>query len=112
LLFSGIRELIKEGQISENEIQFTYAGPNFNWLLGQAQKYKMENILINHGVISRDVALKLQFNSDVVLVATWNENKIDGKGILPGKIYEAIMLKKPLLSIVSGQVPNSEISRL
>ena len=44
------------------------------------------------------------------LVVSWN-TKTD-KGILTGKFYEALMHKKPIIAIISGQEPDSELKHL
>ena len=48
--------------------------------------------------------------SDILLLLTWNDNH--SKGILTGKFFEYLLFKKPILGIVSGNVPNSETYEL
>ena len=75
-----------------------------------AQKTGMEGILINHGYVSRAEAARLQSISDLFLVLSWNTP--DSQGILTGKFYEGIRAKKPILSLISGDLPDSELNIL
>ena len=67
----------------------------------------MESILVPHGYVSRAEAARIQCASDVFLVLSWNLK--DSQGILTGKFYEGIRAKKPILSIISGDLPGSEL---
>ena len=92
------------------KICFDYAGPHFEMLQEQAQKYGVEAILVNHGFVSRGEAAQLQSKCDIFLVLTWNTR--EEKGVLTGKFYEGIRARKPILSLVSGDVPDSELNTL
>jgi len=70
----------------------------------------MEEILINHGYVSRAEALRLQQISDIFLVLSWNRH--DSKGVLPGKFYEGIRARRTVLSLVSGDAAGSELNLL
>lgn len=109
-LFRVISELAAAGAVDLNKICFDYAGPHFEMLCAQAQKYGVESILVNHGFVSRTQAAELQRKSDIFLVLSWNTQ--EEKGVLTGKFYEGIRARKPILSLVSGQVPRSELAVL
>lgn len=109
-LFRVISELAAAGKVDLNKICFDYAGPHFEMLQSQAQKYGVEAILVNHGFVSRGQAAQLQSKSDIFLVLTWNTR--EEKGVLTGKFYEGIRARKPILSLVSGDVPGSELEML
>lgn len=109
-LFRAIRKLASEGKVDPDRIRFEYAGPHYEQLLSQAKEYHLEKILVNHGFIGREKAAKVQEKSDVFLVMTWN-TKHD-RGVIPGKFYEGIRARKPILVLVSGEVPGSELFAL
>lgn len=109
-LFRVISELADAGAVDLTKICFDYAGPHFEMLRAQAQKYGVESILVNHGFVSRAQAAELQSKSDIFLVLTWNTR--EEKGVLTGKFYEGIRARKPILSLVSGDVPGSELGML
>lgn len=112
LLFEALNELISERKIEQDDIRIQYAGSQYKWLLAQARNYKMESVLVNYGIIPRPESIALQAQSDAILVATWNEDTVDGKGIITGKVYESILVKKPVLAIVCGSCPDSELGQL
>ena len=109
-LFRVISELAGDGRVNLQKIRFDYAGPHFEMVQEQAQKYGVEAILVNHGFVSRGEAARLQSQSDIFLVLTWNTR--EEKGVLTGKFYEGIRARKPILSLVSGGEPDSELNTL
>lgn len=109
-LFCTIRRLVDEGKLDITKVQFEYAGPHFDMIREQAMPCNMESILVNHGYVSRAEAAKIQARSDVFVVLTWNTEY--ERGVLTGKFYEGIRARKPILTLVSGDVPNSELFML
>lgn len=109
-LIRALRRLADEGKVDPARIKLHYAGSDFDILLDVAQKLGMESILINHGYVSRAEAMRLQSISDIFLVLSWNRR--DSQGVLPGKFYEGIRAKKPILSLVSGDLAGSELDYL
>ena len=45
-----------------------------------------------------------------MLLATWNS--LEEQGVLTGKVFEYFMFKKPILSIVGGDLVGSEIGKV
>lgn len=109
-LFCAIRQLADEGKLDLDKVRFEYAGPHFEMLLAQAKPYGVEKILIDHGFVSRNEAYEIQCRSDVFLVLSWN-TKYE-LGVLTGKFYEGIRARKPILSLLTGEQPNSELNLL
>lgn len=106
-LLQALKKVAREGRIDLSKVRINYAGRDFDRLLEIAQKLHMTDILINHGYVSRGEAARLQQISDIFLVLSWNRH--DSQGVMPGKFYEGIRAKKPILSLVSGDLPNSEL---
>ena len=105
-LFMVLAELVKNGVIKREQLRFDYAGRNFAVLAAQAQKYGMGDILCDHGELSRIDCLRLQRNSRFLVFNTWNFK--NNEGILPGKIFEYMMMHRPIIGVVTGRLPNSE----
>lgn len=110
VLFNAIRNLIDAGEIKKKYIKIDYAGKEYHVLEKQASEYQLEDLLINHGFITKADAIKLQLESDMVIVATWNTEK--DQGILSGKIFESFLTKKCIIGIVNGDKPKSEFAEL
>ena len=67
-------------------------------------------ILQNMGKLCRRDCLALQNNSDCLMLATWNTKK--EQGIFTGKFLEYMMMRKPIIATVVGDVPNSEVANV
>lgn len=106
-LIRTLRRLTDENKIDPTKIKLHYAGSDFDLLQDIAQKMGLESILVNHGYVGRAEASRIQRMSDIFLVLSWNQKT--SQGILTGKFYEGIRAKKPILSIISGDLPNSEL---
>jgi len=105
-LFKAVRELIDDGKISIEDVKLEYAGSDFSILTKQAEKFNVAEIICNKGIISRTEAIELQSASDCVVVATFCYK--DNEGAMTGKIYEPIMMRRPVLLLVNGPGKNSE----
>lgn len=110
ILFKIIRDLINNGDIESNKIRFYYAGKEYNVLREQASKFELGDMLVNMGYVAREDSLALQNQSDIVVVSTWNTDK--DEGVIPGKIYECFLLKKPTITITNGTKAYSELGSM
>jgi len=104
----ALSELIIDGEIDPSKISIKYAG-NYGDVFRQqvALLLGRTNIQVL-GNLPRIQALHLQQNSDVLLHATWNSK--GNIGVLTGKIYEYILAQRPVISLISGDLPSSEIA--
>ena len=93
-----------------NDFRFEYAGGDSYSLFVNAEKYGFETIINDNGKVSHSKAIRIQQESDFVLLLTWNTE--DYKGILPGKFYECMLVKKPVICITSGNVPFGEADQM
>ena len=109
-LLKALKHLASENRIDLSKVKLHYAGRDFGILLELAQKLGMESILVPHGYVGRAEAARIQSTSDFFLVLSWN--RADSQGVLPGKFYEGIRARKPILSIISGDLPGSELDVL
>lgn len=106
-LMKALHRLDKEGRIDLSRIKINYAGRDFTQLQEIAENLDMTKILHNHGYVSRTEAARLQHISDIFLVLSWNRH--DSQGVMPAKFYEGIRAKRTILSLVSGDLPGSEL---
>ncbi len=108
--FSALRQLVDDGFISESDIRLDYAGLDGAVLRKYARDASLEAIAADHGQLVRQQALALQQNADCALIATHNTRT--DRGILTGKVYECLMIGNPILALVAGDVPGSELGGL
>ena len=99
-----------KGLNCSTSIIIDYAGHDGNILVEQAKKFGLEKIIVDHGYLSRTEVEEVQRQSDIFLVLSWN-TKHD-QGILTGKFYEALQHRKPIVALVGGDLPNSELKSL
>jgi glycosyltransferase involved in cell wall biosynthesis len=97
LLFQALTELINEEKINAENINVDFYGPSEPWLLNSVKKHHLENVVKICGVLPRNKVLKKQRESQVLLLLTWKNSK--EKGVIPGKIFEYLAAKRPILSI-------------
>ena len=96
ILFDAINQLINENKIASDEIIVDFYGDDTN-LHELSQKYNISDNINIHGRITQSEVLQHQMNSDVFVLISWmNESE---KMFIPGKIFDCIGCKKPILSI-------------
>lgn len=96
ILFDALNQLINENKIDPEKITVNFYGDSTN-ILELSRKYNVESIVNIHGRITHKEVLQNQMNSDVLLLISWMDES--EKMFIPGKVYEYIASKKPILSI-------------
>lgn len=109
-VMQALGELVEEGVIRREEISLTYAGNDGSIFRQQAAAGGLEDCVQDLGRIKREEAIRLQMKADAILVATWNVTGITG--LLSGKLFEALMMNKPVLCSVRGDLPNSAMGEV
>ena len=107
-IFRALYELSAGADIDITKIKFVYAGADFANLVSQAKRYNMQQILENYGKLPRNECLKMQYDSDMLVLSTWN-NKGE-EGVFPGKFLEYMLMGRPIISITDGNMPDSEVT--
>ena len=51
-----------------------------------------------------------QLNSHILLLASWN--RTGSTGIITGKFLEYMMIKKPIICTITGNLPNSDLKQM
>lgn len=107
-VFSALRQLCDEGYIRKEQIIFHYAGRDAAYLQQQAQVHQMEEVVFNHGMISRQECLKLQAASRFLVLSTWNDR--GEEGVFPGKFIEYMLIDRPIIAVIDGNLAHSEVT--
>ena len=97
LLLRAISELIIQKLIDRNNIKIRFFGPTQYWLEQDIKKYNLNGIVKQYGMIPREVALKKQRESQILLLLNWDDP--DERGVYTGKIFEYLAAKRPVLAI-------------
>ena len=106
-LLKAISELITEGQIDKNKICIEYAGKNSTRFIDMMHSVSEEIPFVDKGYLTKTETLELQLSSDLFLIMVMNLK--DYTGVLTGKLCEAIQNRLPIIGMVSGDVPDSEM---
>lgn len=110
ILFKVCYELVNEGEVDKSKISFEYAGNEWPIFLGFAEKYGFESNCVNYGYVSRQRIMEIMSEIDCSVVCTHN-TKID-KGVVTGKVFELLLVGKPIITVVGGDEPESEIGKI
>lgn len=100
ILFDGLKQLIDEGKVDPSKVSIDFYGDSGN-LNELREKFNIEDIVNIHGRVTHEEVLQNQMNSDVLLLISWMSEK--EKMFIPGKVYEYIGSRKPILSIGYGE---------
>lgn len=109
-LFKALKALINSGDIDADKISLNYAGTEFSTLEKEAGQFGCHSILKNLGKLNRMESLKAQRESHFLLLSTWNNKNY--YGVVPGKFLEYMSQDRPIISIVTGNMANSEIKEM
>ena len=107
VLFRALSELICEGIIDPSRVRVDYAGNEWSVMESFADRYALANICTNHGFIPRSRVLELMAQSDCSLVSS--HNTAADRGVVTGKVFEQLLIGKPIIAIISGDIPDSEL---
>ena len=106
-ILKAIDELISEGKIDCNCIKLSYAGADWKEFNIQASEFDLNIEIVNYKKIQKREALQLELESDLLLMAAWNTKEYEGS--LPLKLYEYMMVNKPIICTISGNKGASEL---
>ncbi|AJC74883.1 hypothetical protein AJ81_08835 [Pseudothermotoga hypogea DSM 11164 = NBRC 106472] len=83
-----------------SKLKFIYAGKDYEYVQSLFDKFSMLDILENRGFVSRDEALRLQAQADLLLLIVYTgEDPQEGRSIRTGKVYEYLATGRPILVI-------------
>ena len=109
-VFQAICDLVETKEIEIEKIRIHYAGLHGEIVKNQAGKYHLQDLVKDYGYVSKDESLLLQQKGDIMLLSSWNSHK--SQGVITGKIYEYMMVKKPIIATLTGELVGSEIKNM
>ncbi len=97
VLWEAFKELIDEVEGFASDFVLQLAGMISEDVLKTIKKHDfMDNVLLL-GYISHDWSLKIQAASQVLLLV--ESDSLAGKNIIPGKLFQYMILKRPILAV-------------
>lgn len=106
-ILDAVSQLIDEGLIDSKRVVFEYAGNNSGRFLYLYRNYVNKVKYIDHGYLSKKETLELQKSCDLFIIMVMNLK--DYTGVLTGKLCESVQNKLPVIGLVSGDLPYSEL---
>lgn len=88
-------------------VEFHYAGRNGSKCSRLAAEVGAEDILVLHGSLNHQDSLRLQSAMDALVVLAWNTE--EEQGVLSGKFLEYLGSERPIIAMVAGDKPGSEL---
>lgn len=112
-IFQAVHELYVDGHIDINNLEFVYCGfdYDFRMCIAQAKEYSLDTVLANIGRLPRHELMKIQMSSSILLIGGFDIIE-RSTGNLPCKIYEYMMAKRPVISVMNGSIINAELSQM
>jgi glycosyltransferase involved in cell wall biosynthesis len=101
LLFQVLQELIAEGALQKDDIRLRFYGPPESWLPVLAVRYGLKDVVEMPGVVARQEALRLQAESQILLLLGWSDPKETGQHT--GKLFEYFGSARPILAVGGSQ---------
>lgn len=109
-LFRALAALVQEGRLDKEQLRLVYAGREGALFAHQAAESGLEGCVEDHGQVSREGSIALQKGADILLMASHHLSA--QRGILTGKLFEYMMMDKPIVCCMAGDLPNSGVKRV
>jgi len=109
-MFRALRALAGEGALPLERLTLVYAGSEGALFRSQAASCGLEGCVEDHGLVRRDESIRLQQSADILLMASWHTQA--QRGILTGKLFEYMMMDKPIVCCMGGDAPGSGVKRV
>ncbi len=106
-LFAALRDLISNGTMNPEEIEVRFYGEETEWLDKEIKQYGLSGIAKQYGVVPRDVAIRKQRESQLLLRLKWEDQQ--EHGAYSGKIFEYLASKRPILATGGSEDVVSEL---
>lgn len=99
-LFAVLRDMLAAQKLLASDLRLVYAGKDHHVWERYLKKYQLEAYAETHQHLSQQAAQRLQRASQINLLLSWANPKINGW--LTYKLYEYLLADRPILSVVTG----------
>ncbi len=99
-LFIALKELDHQRRINLSDFRVDFYGYSEEWLKRLVNNYGLNGIVSIHERISRDEAIRKQWESQILLLLSWRDPR--ERGVYTGKIFDYLAAQRPILSIGSS----------
>jgi len=106
IVFRAIKELVDSNKIAAQDVKIIYAGNSGDEFTLQADEAGIGGFVINKGPVNRTEALELQQYAAILLQSYCYSSGF--KSLWSGKMYEYMMIRKPIVFAVNGDIPSAQ----
>lgn len=96
-LLKALSELIREEVLARDDVSVNFYGRYEPWLNEIIERYELDGVVSIHGPVSRESAVKKQWESQILLLLTWDNPS--EKGVYTGKVFDYLAAQRPILSL-------------
>lgn len=96
-LWQALQELIAENQAFKNTVKLQLAGVVGEEVLQSIKEFGLDDFMEQLGYLSHDKVLETQQKSQLLLLLEIDSEET--KGIIPGKLFEYLNARRPILAI-------------
>ncbi len=96
----ALATFIHNNSLKFNDLQFVYAGRDSNVWKTWFQENNIEKHFVDRGFISRKESIKLQQNSNALLMLS--SSSPEQQGVLTGKLFEYLESPVPIINVIQG----------
>ncbi|MDP2931788.1 MAG: hypothetical protein Q8O05_04730, partial [Chloroflexota bacterium] len=95
-LLDALRDLISEGAVKPGDIEVRFYGREQDWLDNAIAQHGLSDVVKQHGLVPRQVALEKQRESQLLLLLDWDDPL--ERGVYAGKVFEYLAARRPILA--------------
>lgn len=95
--FKAIAELLKEEENFDKHLQLKFVGQVGDAIVESLKKYELKMYSVFEGYVPHTKAQQYMFNAQMLLLIEKNQNET--KSIIPGKLFEYLQARRPILAI-------------
>lgn len=110
VMFRAISELAAEGKLDADKVSIEYAGNEWPVMLGFAESFGLGGICTNYGFVTRHRVMEIMSEIDCSIVCSHNTK--GDKGVVTGKVFELLLVGKPIITVITGDEPDSELGAI
>jgi glycosyltransferase involved in cell wall biosynthesis len=96
-LFNTLLELTRDNFIDRKLIKVKFYGSKDNWTQRLIEKYNLQDVVYQMGVVQRDEIIKIQRKAQFLLLLNWDNP--DDEGNIPAKLFEYFAAQRPIVSL-------------
>lgn len=105
----ALRRLIESGKVAREDVCFKVVGPLETYVQNLLLRYGLADTLSVTGYVSHGESLANQVNSSLLLLILHGDQS--NPGHVPGKLYEYLGARRPIMAIVPGDFEAARIIR-